>query len=416
MHTYGEFRKDALQQYESLPYEMNELYKRYFIDVKLPSEEELGESRKTERGKEVEAYARYVEERTNVKFDVVISNSFIRNGSKAVSIRRMEELAPEELEGKIFRNGDNKLAAFVNANAGNAMVVKAGKDSASKLSVLVINDGHLMFQVLVDVGKGASLDIFELYASLPGVGSLVAPLQEFSLRSGSLLEFTMLNDCNEQSQLLNLSKGILEEDSKVNLNFVYNGSGLTKSVGFFDTQGRASRIDATETIYGTKMQKFDVNTYVLNSKEQSYTRLETGAVLDGDSYCMMKGYAKVEKFTKGAFSRVNQRGIVLNDKAHVDALPDMAIDYGEEVSATHSAATSPIDKEALFYMESRGIGEARARKMFVASFISRYLSNIRNPVAKEIASSVMLSRIENDDFGAINTVTPKGIWFTSAPG
>ncbi|MCL5427559.1 MAG: hypothetical protein M1321_00020 [Candidatus Marsarchaeota archaeon] len=51
--------------------------------------------------------------------------------------------------------------------------------------------------------------------------------------------------------------------------------------------------------------------------------------------------------------------------------------------------------------------------MFVASFLTKYLSNIQNPAAKEIASSVMLSRIEKDDFGVINNITPKGIWLTS---
>ena len=413
MSAYDEFRKDALRQYASLPYEMNELYTRYAVDVKLPSEAEMEDSGSAARKNEVDAYAKYIAERTNMKFDIVLSNSHVRNSSDAVTIKRMGELSESELNGKIFRNRDNKLGAFVNANARDAVVVKIGKDKARKLSILVINDGHLMFQALFDVGEGANLDVFELFASLPGSGALVAPLQEFSVGRSARLEFTMLNDGNESSTLLSLSKGILYDNAGVNLNFIYNGSGLTKSFCFFDTQGSGSRINAAEIVYGSKEQKFDVNTYVINSKERSYTRLETGAVLDGSSHCLLKGYAKVEKYTKGAFSRINQRGIVLNDKAHVDALPDMSIDYSNEVSATHSAATSPIDKDALFYIESRGIEESQARKMFVASFLTKYLSNIQNPAAKEIASSVMLSRIEKDDFGVINNITPKGIWLTS---
>ncbi len=413
MSTYDEFRKDALEQYEKLPYEMNELYKRYVMDVKLPSEAELEDSRNADKKRDVEEYVRELEKKTNVKFNVVLSNSFVRNNSEMVEIKRMSELA-DELEGKIFKNKDNKLAAFVNANARDAILIRIKEKTEEKLSMLFVNEGHLMFQALFDIREGASLDLFELYTSLQDTEALIAPLQEFTIRGDAKLEFTMLNDCSEKSRLLNLSKGVLEENARINANFVYNGSGLTKSFGFFDTQGRASHINATEIIYGTTDQRFDINTYVLNSKERSYTRLETGAVLDGNSYCLLKGYAKVERFTKGATSRVNQRGIVLNDKAHVDALPDMSIDYSEEVSATHSAATSPIDKEALFYMESRGIEEAQARKMFVASFVTKYLSSIQNPVAREIASSIMLSRIDDHDFGVINAITPKGVWLTSA--
>ena len=402
-----------MQQYVSLPYEMNELYTRYFIDVKLPGTQEIDEARNVSKKNEVEAYARYIEERTNMKFDIVISNSFVRNSSDHVKIKKMADLSEKELQGKIFKNKDNKLCAFVNANARDAFIVDIGRGESKRLSMLVISDGHMLFQVLFKVKEGASLDVFELYASLPGIDALVAPLQEFCVDSNAKLEFTMLNDGNAGSVLLNLSKGVLLESASMGVNFIYNGSGVTKSVGFFDTCGTSSKINATEIVYGSGDQKFDVNTYVLNSKERSYTRLETGAVLDGNSYCLLKGYAKVEKYTKGAFSRVNQRGIVLNDKAHVDALPDMSIDYSDEVSATHSAATSPIDREALFYIESRGIEESQARKMFVASFLTKYLSNIQNSTAKEIVSSIMLSRIKKDDFGVINNITPKGIWLTT---
>ena len=55
----------------------------------------------------------------------------------------------------------------------------------------------------------------------------------------------------------------------------------------------------------------------------------------------LKGYAKIEKYTKGAFSNINQRGIIISEKAHIDALPDMSIDYSDQVSATHSAALLP---------------------------------------------------------------------------
>ena len=223
----------------------------------------------------------------------------------------------------------------------------------------------------------------------------------------------MLNDGNERSMLLALSNGIIKENGRLRTNFIYNGSKLTKAMNFFDAVGFQSSIDATEIIYGTKEQRFDINTHMVNSKEKSYTKLSSGSILDESSQCQLKGYAKIEKLAKGAFSNINQRGILLSERAHIDALPDMSIDYSDQVSATHSAATSPIDKEALFYMTSRGIDETSSRKMFVASFISKYLSNIGNPHAQEIASSIMLSRIEDSKFGVLKEITPRGVWLTA---
>ena len=408
---YEAFRNDALENYRSLPDEKNELYKRYYMEIPLPSEGELQAGREQDSRAEAEALADLIEGKTGLKFDLVFSNSFVRNSSKSICITRMPELKGM-LDKKIYKGGDNKLAAFINANSRDAIVISAKSGSTEKLNMLFINDSHLVFQCIFEAEAKSSLDVFEIFASTK-TGSLSAPLHEFHVGEGAHMEFTLLNDGNGKSAFLNLSKGDLMENGKLNANFVYNGSGLTKAVNVFDTKGAGSSAEATETVYGTGNQKFDINTYMLNSKERSRTRLNTGAILDGDSQCRLKGYAKIEKYTKGAYSNINERGILLSQKAHIDALPDMSIDYSDEVSATHSAATSPIDEEALFYLTSRGIEEHSARKMFVASFLSKYLSNIRNPAAKEIASSIMLSRIEGSDFGVIKDVTPKGIWLTA---
>ena len=90
----------------------------------------------------------------------------------------------------------------------------------------------------------------------------------------------------------------------------------------------------------------------------------------------------------------------------------MSIDYSDQVTATHSAATSPIDKEALFYLMSRGLSDAASRKMFISSFILKYLSNIKDPAVKEIVSSVIIGRVEGKPSGEISNITLKDIWFS----
>ncbi len=408
---YEKFKKDALEQYLKLPGETNELYKRYYAEIPLPSEKELDFARALDLREEVSALVSSIEEKTGLKFDLVFSNSFVRNGSRAIEIKRMDTIN-EALQKKLYKNSDNKFAAFLNANSMDAILVKVGSGMKEKLNMLFVNDSHLLFQCFFELGEGSNLDVFQFYASNGSAGSTTAPLQEFVVGKGAQLEFTLLNDGNEHSTMILLSKGDIEEKGKISANFIYNGSGLTKTINFFDARGAEGSIEGNEVIYGTKEQRFDINTYMMNSKERTKTRLSMCAVLDDSSQCQLKGYAKIEKWTKGAFSNINERGVLLSEKAHIDALPDMSIDYSDQVSATHSAATSPIDQEALFYMNSRGIDEASSRKMFVASFLSKYLSSIRNPHAKEIASSVMLGRIDGNDFGSLKAVSPKGVWLT----
>ncbi len=408
---YNEFRTDALKQYADLPDELNELYKKYYMPIQLPEQNIKSEEPKTKETEKLKALVDDIEKKTRIKFDLVFSNSYIKNNTDFIKIKKMEELY-ELLDKKIYKSSDNKLAAFVNAHATYALTAKIEKGKKHALNILFVNSADLIFEVIFEIEKDAEISISELFMSTSENDALIAPLQEFLVSENAILNLDIINNCNKKTTVLNLSKGILMDHSKTKINFVYNGGKMTKAINFFNARGKASSIDATEILYGTGEQRFDINTYVINEKENTNTHLETGAVLDGNSQCILKGYAKVDKWTKGAISRVNERGIIISENAHIDALPDMSIDYSEQVSATHSAATSPIDKEVLFYMTARGIEESKARKMFVASFLSKYLSEISRDVAKELASSIMLSRIENDDFGVINDTSPKGIWLT----
>ncbi len=413
--NYEDFKKEAMSRYAELPDETNELYKKYHMETSIPSAEEMERNEKTAASaSDVQSLVASIEQRTGLKFDIVLSRSFAKSMSENVQIKKTESI-PGILSDKIYKSSDNRLAAFINANARDAIVAEIKPGSHEKFNMIFINDSDISFECLFKLGEGARLEAFQVFASI-GKGSTCASLQEFSIAKGAHMGLTLFGDMGTESTLVSLSKGILEENGTMNANFIYNGSKLTKSINFFDTRGTGSKISVSEAIYGTGEQRFDINTHLLNSKERSSTKLETGAILDDRSHCLLKGYAKIEKYAKGAFSNISQRGILLSEASHIDALPDMSIDYSDQVSATHSAATSPIDKEALFYLMSRGLSDSSSRKMFVSSFILKYLGSIKDPAVKEIVSSAIISRTEGNPPGEMRNITLKDIWFSSEEG
>ena len=399
------FRSNAFKLYSELPDELNELYTKYYLPVKLPNLTEKKQGSLEELKKRIE----YIEKTTMIKFDLIFSDIYQFSNLKSIQIKEMSKLG-DELDKKIFKSEDNKLAAFMNGTAEKVIVIKNEKDDKKELNMLFINCSDTAFQVLFDVSENSKLNVSQIFASGSNDSSISSILQEFKVGKNAKLEINVINNCNDKTTFLHLSKGEAEDNGEITANFVYNGGCFTKSINYLDAKGENSSVDATEMIYGSMRQDFDINTYLTNSKKHTKTHLETGVVLDGESRCILKGYAKVEKWTKGASSRVNERGVIISEKAHIDALPDMSIDYSEDVSATHSAATSPIDKEALFYIVSRGIDEKKARKIFISSFINKYISSINNPKTKEVASSIVLNRLENEEYGIFKEITPKDFW------
>ncbi len=397
--NYEEFRNDAMRHYMSMPYETEELYKKYSVSVPLEKTEAAGTS---DRRKFLE----HVEKSLSINFDVVLFGDFIRNKSSNVRIERMQDIA-EVLGRKQYKSSEGKLAAFSNAYSERALLIRATGE-AVKINALFVNDGSDFSQVFVDADSSA-ISLSEFYFSTSDRRSLVSVMHEAAAES-SKVEINQVHCENKNANLVNLFKGYAGNSSSLRINAAYNGAALTKAIGKVSASGIGSDVRVSEVVYGASEQRFDINTFITNASQKSNAMLESGAVLDGNSNCVFKGYAKVDKWTKGAKSRITERGILLSQTAHIDALPDMSIDYSDEVSATHSAATAPMDKDAIFYMGARGVKEEQAREMFVSAFLSRYLSGIGDPRIREIASSLVLGRIGKSTFGDVSSLTSRGIW------
>ncbi|MDE1851184.1 MAG: SufD family Fe-S cluster assembly protein [Candidatus Micrarchaeota archaeon] len=407
MQYYKEFVEDAIRNYNSLDYEHIDLYKKY--SVSIPTDIGMKGTQDISAEDEVNDFV----EKLGVRFDAIISDAFCRSGSESVRILKAEEVGKDIIEGKIFKSSEDKLAAFINATASRFVVIDA-KSGEKSLNILVYTKSTMPVQFIVNVGEGAKLELFEFHAS-KAESQIVSPtLHEIVLGKEARAEIDIVHDEDERTSAIGMLKSVAAERSRLKVNFVYNGGAATKARSLMLADGLSSEITVNEIAFGNKEQKFDLYNYMINSKPYTTALLESGAVLDGSAQCMLKGYAKVANGTKAANSRITERGILLSPDAHIDALPDMSIDYSDEVKATHSAATAPIDSEAIFYLTSRGISEESARKLFITAFIAKYLSNMDNGIAKEVAMSLMLNKLENGTFGNAHEISAKGIW--AVPG
>ncbi len=409
--SYSDFVKEAMQYYRELPLEMNDLYKKYSVVMVLP--EELVANADGKAG--LEKMVSQISEKTRIKFDAVITDSYATSTNPLVSITKAEEFDNNLLQNKIFKSSDDKLAAYVNANAKYFVTIDVQNNRRASLNILFVNSGNLSAQVLVNAGEAAKADVSEFYLSTANEKATLSVLHELQCQNNSILELNALHNENANTTVVNLCKGNTGEQAQLLLNSVYCGGEATKARSVLDARGIASRVEVTELAFGISSQQFDLDNAVINSTPKSTVSLESGVILDDLSKCMLKGFAKVADKTRGSVSTIVEKGILLSKDAHMDALPDLSIDYSNEVKASHSASTAPIDPDALFYLTSRGIEESQARKLFVAAFISKYISKITSPFAREIAMSVMLDKLDKKTYGILSEITPRNVWVVQRP-
>ncbi len=383
-----------------MPFETSELYKRYMINLRMPESVDLKPS------KEAEALAKKLSESLKIKFDLIITDSEIRSASKNIEISDAGMVDPMS---RHYMPGEDKVASFVHAYAKSAIVIRVPDKQKASLNLLSVNHSPLPIFISMAVGDNASLELSEYYFSASKEQSVVAPLHELSAGKNSKVELNILHDENGMTDVGNLCKGRIGERAEVRVNMAYIGGGHTRSRANF-TAAEHGKIQVSEVAFGSDGQKFDMATNVTNEKPYSIGRVDSGAVMSGKSLCVLKGFAKIVEGARGVGSQVNQHGLLLDPESRIEALPDMSIDYSNEVSASHSAGTAPISNDVLFYMTSRGIPEDEARRLYIIGFLSKYLTNISNVKAKEVIVSVLLEKLNKKTFGMVPNTDIEKFW------
>lgn len=79
--------------------------------------------------------------------------------------------------------------------------------------------------------------------------------------------------------------------------------------------------------------------------------------------------------------------ILLSPDAIVESKPQLEI-YADDVECSHGATTGFLNADELFYMRSRGIPEAEARRLQMISFIAPVLARLPEDLQEEVIAAI----------------------------
>jgi Fe-S cluster assembly protein SufD len=114
-----------------------------------------------------------------------------------------------------------------------------------------------------------------------------------------------------------------------------------------------------------------------------------GALQGAQAHTVWVGDVLIRAEATGTDTYEVNRNLVLTDGARADSVPNLEIETGEVVGAGHASATGRFDDEQLFYLMSRGIPEAQARKLVVRGFFADLLNKIPvEPLRERLTESV----------------------------
>ena len=194
----------------------------------------------------------------------------------------------------------------------------------------------------------------------------------------------------KNSYIHNLIYLNIEDNSDVRLLFLTSNPKYEKTHIKSLINGQNSNFIVYILAQVEKSEHVDYRTENIHLKSYSKSLSVYRSVADGISQSTYTGLLRIEKEAKYCNAYQNSRNILLSQKAKIQTIPELEI-LNQEVSCTHGAVVSSIDKNSIYYFMSKGMEEKEAEKLLINGFLldkieENFSSNIYPLVYQKITN------------------------------
>ena len=306
-------------------------------------------------------------------------------GIELLSLAAALRSRPELVEARLGKAPGLAGHPFAELNAafaadGYVLHLAPGARSDAPIEILWIGSGAEKPPVyhprnLVVAGKGAHATVIEHHVGLCIGAYFSEPVTEIALGEGAVLRHCKVQDESREAFHVATTGVRLAEGAHYD-SFVFSaGARLGRNEIHVALEGRRAQCRLNGAYLGRGEQVVDHTTVIDHiSPETSSKELYKG-VLDGRARGVFQGRITVRPNAQKTDGQQMNRALLLSDKAEINSKPELEIN-ADDVKCSHGATAGELDDASLFYLRSRGIPEAEARRLLVEAFLNEVIDAV----------------------------------------
>ncbi|KKW08762.1 MAG: ABC-type transport system involved in Fe-S cluster assembly [Candidatus Kaiserbacteria bacterium GW2011_GWA2_49_19] len=140
-------------------------------------------------------------------------------------------------------------------------------------------------------------------------------------------------------------------------------------------------------LFLAKQGTLKLETEVIHDAPNTFSRTLVKGVLDGNAVANYEGLVTIRKGSKNADADLNEHAILLSPNARAGAIPRLEV-LENEVKAGHGATVGKVGENELFYLATRGLPRAEAKRLIVRGFLSAFVSEFPKEEAEKINAAL----------------------------
>jgi len=247
---------------------------------------------------------------------------------------------------------------------------------------------------LIHLKPGTSARVAETYLSLNEEAAFTNTLTSVLLEKNTQLKHFKVQQENENTVHIGNTFVRQRRDSRyISLAATFGGRLVRNNIRTLLQEPGAETV--LDGLYmGHQRQHMDNHTVIEHVSENCNSHeLYQGGILADEARAVFSGMILVHRDAQRTDAKQSNNCLLLSDAAKIDSKPQLEI-YADDVKCTHGATVGQLDKEAVFYLRSRGIGLQRARNMLTYAFAEKVIERIHNQPLRERIDGLILQRFK----------------------
>ena len=232
------------------------------------------------------------------------------------------------------------------------------------------------------------------YSDLDAVASvwpLPAPTR-IDVAAGEQARHHLLQDASEGAAAVHDYVITIADGARCDFH-VLNIGGKLGRVTFAVTLGKGSHFELNGAIIGGGDQVLEIITSVTHAEPDATSGQTIRSILGQRATGSYLGSINVARDAQRTDAFQSVKAMLLDRTATANAKPELEI-YADDVKCAHGATVGELDRQALFYMASRGMDPATAKTLLLKAFVAGVFDDVVDEAVKDRLEAAALAKLE----------------------
>jgi Fe-S cluster assembly protein SufD len=245
---------------------------------------------------------------------------------------------------------------------------------------------------LIIADKNSKVEIIERHQSLKDHSVVTNSLTEIYAEKNAFIDYYKIQNDLNTATLIDNTFISQQRDSNVSVHTFSFGGKLTRNNLNFYQKGENIQSTLKGITILESNQHVDHNTLVNHEQPNCESHQDYKGIFSDRSVGVFNGKIMVKKIAQKTNAFQQNNNILIDNNSKVNTKPQLEI-FADDVKCSHGCTVGQLDKEALFYLKSRGIPEKEAKALLTYAFANNILESVKTPNLKRRINSLIAKKL-----------------------